>query len=212
MIVKEKRKMKKLEKFDIVVAGIGGQGILTVAGVIARAALAEGYDIKASELHGLSMRFGALEAHLRIGKKVYSPLVKKGCADLIIALEPIEALRVTYYSGKNTSYLFDTRPAVPNAAYLEKVNYPKISDILGAMKKISPGGRALAVDASDTAQAAIGTPVAANVFLVGRAAAENLLPVKKESLLNALPQIFSPALLESNKKVFELGFASVKKK
>lgn len=202
--------MEKFEKFNMVVAGVGGQGILTVAGLIARAALAQGYDIKASEIHGLAMRFGALECHLRlgIGKKVWSPLIKQGGADLIVALEPVEALRVCYYANPNTSFLIDTKAIVPNASYLQKIKYPSIKEITGALKKVSPKGKVIAINASEAVKAATGSPIAANVFLVGRVAAEGLVPVKKELLAKALEEIFPPKLLEMNKKVFELGFAS----
>ena len=81
------------KNFNIILTGVGGQGIITLLSVIDEAAFVEGYDIKSSELHGLSQRGGSVEAHIRFGKKVYSPMVSNGKADLIIALEALEALR-----------------------------------------------------------------------------------------------------------------------
>jgi len=199
-----------MKKFDMIVAGVGGQGVLTVAGVIARAGLAQGYDIKASEIHGLAMRFGALECHLRLGENVYSPLIKKGGADLIIALEAAETLRACYYASQSTSYVFDTHTTPSVASYLQKAKYPSIDEIKTALKKISPQGKIVGVDASLETKKAFGSPIAANIYLVGRAAAEGLVPVKKELLINALAEIFPEKLLEMNKKVFELGYASKK--
>ena len=135
-----------MQKFDMVVAGVGGQGILTIAGLVARAALQQGYEIKASELHGLAMRFGALECHLRIGDKVHSPLIKHGGADLIVTLEPAETLRVNHYAGPETSYIFDTHIMRSVAIYIQKLGYPTVDEIIQTLKKASPKGRVIPVD------------------------------------------------------------------
>ena len=85
-----------MKDFDIVLTGVGGQGIITLQKIISEAAIKQGYDVKASELHGLAQRGGHIECHVRIGKKIYSSLVRQGNADLIIALEPLEGMRATY--------------------------------------------------------------------------------------------------------------------
>lgn len=199
--------MKKLDKFDIVFAGVGGQGILTVAGIVARAALIEGYNVKAAELHGLSMRFGAVETHLRFGQKIQSPLVKKGSADLVISLEPVEAVRVSHYSKENTSYVLDTKKQVPWSVYSEKKDYPSLDTIVSMLKKISPKGKVVVVDASEIARKNYGSIVVSNVLLLGKAVAEGLIPLKKDSILKAMAQVLPDNLLEMNKKVFEQSFS-----
>ncbi|MBU2635317.1 2-oxoacid:acceptor oxidoreductase family protein, partial [Patescibacteria group bacterium] len=83
----------KNRTFNIVISGTGGQGLITLLQIIAEAALVEGLDVKTSELHGLSQRGGAVETHIRFGKKIYSPLVSLGSADLILSLETLESLR-----------------------------------------------------------------------------------------------------------------------
>ena len=90
----------KINEFNIVVTGTGGQGLITLLKIISEAALSEGYDLAASELHGLSQRGGSVEVHFRFGEEIYSPLVKQGGANLIISLEALEALRACYYSSK----------------------------------------------------------------------------------------------------------------
>lgn len=195
----------KLGKFDIIFAGVGGQGVLTVAGIIARAALIEGYDVKGAELHGLSMRFGAVETHLRFGKEIYSPLISKGDADLVISLEPVEAVRVSHYAKEDTGYVFDTKEQVPINLYLENKSYPGLDKIISMLKKISPKGKIISVDASDVARKNYGSVVAANVVLIGKAVAEKLLPLKKESIFKAMAQVLPSKLLDANKKIFELG-------
>ena len=199
--------MKKLDKFDIIFAGVGGQGVLTIAGVVARAALIEGYNVKASELHGLAMRFGAIETHLRFGQKIYSPLVKKGEADLVISLEPIETVRVSRYSKEDTDYIFDTKEQVPINAHLEKKLYPKLNEIISTLKKFSPKGKVISIEASEIARKNYGNVVAANTVILGKALAEGLLPLKKESIIKAMEQVLPDKILEENKKILEFGFS-----
>ena len=89
---------KNVKEFNIVIVGTGGQGLITLLEIISEAALSEGFDVKTSELHGLSQRGGSVEVHITFGKKVLSPLVSQGEANLIIALEIQEALKACYYS------------------------------------------------------------------------------------------------------------------
>lgn len=198
-------KEKTKNEYNIVLSGVGGQGVLTIAGVIARAAFIEGHDIKASELHGLAMRFGAIEAHLRIGKNIHSPLVTLGNADLIISQEPLEALRVSKYANKKTTIIFDTKTQVPVTAYIENTPYPSLNEIKNALKNIS---KAIAVNASEIVNEKKGSEIMANTYLLGRLAAENILPMKKSSYIEALKEIFKPELLNANLEIFELGYQS----
>ncbi|MEM7828481.1 MAG: 2-oxoacid:acceptor oxidoreductase family protein, partial [Candidatus Aenigmatarchaeota archaeon] len=122
-------KAKLLDEYNIVVVGVGGQGLLTLAGAIARAALEHGYEVRAAELHGLSQRFGSIETSLRFGKNIYSPIVRQASADLVIALEPAEAIKACYYASQKTAFLLDTKPIVPNIMYQEGIEYPSIDEI-----------------------------------------------------------------------------------
>ena len=192
-----------VKKFEVVIGGVGGQGVLTLAAVIARAAMHEGEDVKAAELHGLAVRFGALQCHLRFGKKLYSPLVREGAADLIIATEPIEALRMAKYAGKKTVFLADSRPIYPLYMYLDRQRYPELKEITDALRPVSK--RVIVADASKRAEDITGKTVAANTYLLGRAIAEKLIPVKKQSVIVGMEEVFPERLLESNRKVFEAG-------
>src|SRR4030043_2333488 len=96
---------KKAEQFNMVIVGTGGQGLITLLQIISEAVVFEGYDIRTSELHGLSQRGGSVEVHIRFGKKIYSPLIAQGRADLIFGLEMQEALRGIYFASKKTNFL-----------------------------------------------------------------------------------------------------------
>ena len=99
---------KKMNKnaFNIVISGIGGQGIITLARILAYAAIIEKMDVKTSELHGLSQRGGSVETHIRFGKIIYSPLVRRGGADLIISLDAQESINVCSYAGEKDKTKF----------------------------------------------------------------------------------------------------------
>lgn len=192
--------------FDIVISGVGGQGILTLAAAISRAAISEGWQVKASELHGLSVRFGPIEVHLRMSKdEIFSPLVAEADADLIISQEPIEALRVARYaSRKKTTFLIDTETLKPNILYQENKKYPSISEIKTALKPFAK--KILTIDAAKKVKLSGAPIVAANTFLLGYASKQKLIPLKVGSLMKGMEQVTKPGLLEINKKVFQAGY------
>lgn len=110
----------KHKPFNIVIVGIGGQGLITLLKILAEAALIEGFDVKTSELHGLSQRGGSVEVHIRIGKKVYSPLVPIAKADLILGLDNQEALNARYYANPKTSFLINAPEAIDASKICEE--------------------------------------------------------------------------------------------
>jgi len=195
-----------MKEFNLVVVGVGGQGLLTLAGAIARAALEHGYEVRASELHGLSQRFGSIEACLRFGKNIYSPLVRQASADLIIALEPMETVKACYYAGPQTTFLLDTRPIVPNVMYQEKTKYPSLNEIKRRISKFT--SKIITVEASEEVKKLTGSTIAANIYMLGYAASRGLIPLKKPWLLKGVKEVVPAKTFEINKKVFEKGWKS----
>ncbi|MEM5773266.1 MAG: 2-oxoacid:acceptor oxidoreductase family protein [Candidatus Aenigmatarchaeota archaeon] len=187
-------------KFNLVVVGYGGQGVLSLAEIIARAAIEEGYEAKAVEVHGLSQRGGALQCHVRFGEKVFSPLVRKAGADLIIALDVLEAWRACYYANKKTVVLTDTRLLNPKP-FPEKTLDTKA--VFEEMKKFA---RVEAVNASEIVEKLTGEAAMSNIFMLGYSINKKLLPIKKENAWKAVAQRIRPQFLEANKKVFEEAF------
>jgi len=190
---------KNKKDFNIIVNGVGGQGLITLLKVISEAAMKEGLDVKTSELHGLAQRGGAVEAHLRFGPKIYSPLVEKGKADLIISLETQEALVVSYYASKNS-----------NTVYLvNQFRTPTLSetisdeDVLKRLKKIS--SNVIIIPASDVCQKELGNSVVAGVFLLGMAAAHNFIPLDMNTLINVIKEVIPEKYLELNLNAFNLA-------
>ncbi|MEM3709922.1 MAG: indolepyruvate oxidoreductase subunit beta, partial [Nitrososphaerales archaeon] len=179
--------------------------VLTLTNIITWSALKEGFDAKASELHGLAQRGGAITCHVRFGNKIYSPLVLEGKADLVFALEPLEALRSCYFgSKKRTVFLINSHRLIPLSIFITKEEYPSLSYILDALKPFS--NRVISIDASEMAKKATGDTIMANMYMLGYACAKKLIPLKRESILNGIKEVIPKRYIELNRKIFDLGF------
>ncbi|HSQ61297.1 MAG TPA: indolepyruvate oxidoreductase subunit beta [Acidobacteriota bacterium] len=166
-------------RYDILLAGVGGQGVLSMAALIGRAALAEGLFVKQSEVHGMSQRGGAVQAHLRLSDRpVESDLIPLGTADLILSLEPVESLRYVAYLGPQGTLVTASAP------FRNIANYPALEGILSRIRSLP---RSLVVDAERIASEA-GEPLTLNTVMVGAVVA--LLPLRPASLERAVRETF----------------------
>lgn len=202
IISSEAKRLKLMDinkNFSIIVNGVGGQGLMTLLKVISAASIKEGLEVKTSELHGLSQRGGAVEAHLRFGKKVFSPLVPKGEANLIISLETQEALVVSYYASKKAETVFVVNQ-YRTPTFTETIPDEKV---LADLKKISK--KVLLVPASNICQKELNNPVVSGIFLLGIAAAKKLISLDFTSLENAMKETVPEKYLELNLKAFNLA-------
>ena len=184
-------------KQDIILAGVGGQGILSIAYVIDNAALADGLFFKQAEVHGMAQRGGAVQSHMRLSDgAIWSDLIPKGQADMILSVEPLEALRYLDYLRPDGTVVTSSTP------YRNIPDYPEIDRVLEAVRRAP---RAIVVDSEKLAKEA-GTVKAQNVVLLGAAA--SFLILKEESLLATIDALFrprGPVVLEANLKAFALG-------
>lgn len=186
------------KNFNLIITGVGGQGVITLLSVINEAAFISGYDLKSSELHGLSQRGGSVEVHIRFGKKVFSPLVPEGTADLIIGLEIMEGLRAVSHAGKQTKFLVN-KYSLPFDGSLKE------EEIIGQFKKIVK--QIDLVPASDICKEKLQNEVVSTIYLLGFAANKKLIPLDRESILAAIKKVIPEKYLELNIKAFELGYA-----
>lgn len=188
--------MAKKRNFNIIISGTGGQGLITLLQIIAEAALIEGLDVKTSELHGLSQRGGSVETHIRFGKKVFSPLVPLGSADLILGLETLESLRVIPYANAKTIFLVNKFSLSFSGSPSEKETIKKLKTLV-KRPKIIP--------AAEICKRELGKEVVAGIYLLSYAAFEKLIPLKPALILKAISKIVPKKYLELNKKAFELA-------
>ena len=197
-----KAKKEKLKEFNVVAIGVGGQGILTLAGIITEAALKQGYDVKMSELHGLAQRGGSIPCQVRFGKKIYSSLVKTGDADLIIAMEPLEALRASRFASPHkTILIMNTQEVQPTAVTVLGEKYPELSKIKKELKKFFK--KIIDVNATEIATKETGVAVTSNIYMLGMASARGVIPIKRETLLETIKENVPLKYYEMNKKIFE---------
>ena len=182
----------------MLITGTGGQGLITILQIISEAAISEGYDIKTSELHGLSQRGGSVEVHIKFGKKIYSPLVEKGKADLILALEEQESLNGVYFAGPKTNFLINQFAIqIPLAKPADE------KEIISILKKTSKN--IVLVPADKICQEKLGNSVVSGIYLISLASFKGLIPLKPESILSAIKKTIPEKYLELNVKTFELA-------
>lgn len=197
MVIRKTNTKNHMETFNLILTGVGGQGIITLVSILDEACLVQGYDIKSSELHGLSQRGGSVITHVRFGKKVYSPMVSKGRADLIISTELLETLRDSHFADSKTIFLVN-KNTVGFAGYLPE------SEILGALSKIAKNNFHI-VNASDICKKELGKDVLAGVYLLGYATYKKLIPLKPEFILRAIESVIPEKYREINIKAFNLA-------
>lgn len=185
--------------FNLILNGVGGQGVVTLLALIDEAAFIEGYDVRSSELHGLSQRGGSVETHIRFGKKVSSPLILNGKADLIISLEMLEALRETAKAGKNTKFLINEF-SLPFEGSLTKEEIKKHFSELKNELHIVP--------ASTICKEKLQNEVVSTIYLLGYAVFKNLIPLKKESVQKAIENTVPEKYKELNIKAFNLAYGN----
>jgi len=183
---------------SIMIVGVGGQGSLLASRLLGNVLLAQGYDVKVSEVHGMSQRGGSVVTYVKYGDKVYSPIIEKGEADVIIAFEQLEAARWLSYLKKGGSLITSTQRLDPMPVITGAAEYP--ADIVEKLKAL--GVEVTAVDALSLAEQA-GNAKASNVVLMGVAAAKTSFDDKLWQ--DAIEQCVPPKFLELNKKAFELG-------
>ncbi len=183
---------------NILFCGVGGQGILLASEITAYALLSSGLDAKKSEVHGMAQRGGSVEAHLRYGKNVYSPLIEPVTADLLLAFEIMEALRYLPYLNKNSTVIVNTQKILPPAVATGKALYP--GNILEELA--DRGLTVIPVDGYEIAKTA-GNAKAANVALVG--ALSSLMPIPEETFIDVIKQRIPARFLDVNLSVFQEG-------
>ncbi len=184
---------------SVMIVGVGGQGSLLASKLLGRLLVDEGYDVKVSEVHGMSQRGGSVVTYVRFGNKVYSPIVTDGEADVIIAFEKLEAARYARYLKKDGRIIVNTQQIDPMPVIIGAAEYPvHVLDELTAK-----GVQIDALDALSLAEEA-GSSKAVNIVLMGKAAKQFNIPY--ESWIAAIENTVAPKFVEMNKKAFDLGY------
>jgi indolepyruvate ferredoxin oxidoreductase beta subunit len=195
------------ERWRILIAGVGGQGVLSAGRWLGEAADTSGFSMVVSELHGMSQRGGSVRSEVAIGG-MRSPEIADGMADVLIALEPMEAARALSKISRRTTAFVNTRPLLPSSLQTTDRPYPPLSSLLGPIGEVV--GSLATVDATSLAERA-GSPRSLNVVMLGMLDGSELLALPKDGILAAIVSDTLPAFTEVNRNAFRLGAEAVRK-
>lgn len=188
-----------MNKANILIVGVGGQGTLLASVLLGNLALFEGYDVKLSEVHGMAQRGGSVVTHVKINEDgVNSPLIEKGDADVIIAFEELEAYRWLPYLKEGGTIYVNTQQIMPMPVILRQAEYP--GNVMGTLE--SKAGTVKAFNALEIAEKC-GSVKAVNVVLLGAASKD--LPFDEEAWIKVIEENVKPKFVDLNKKAFEMG-------
>ncbi len=184
---------------NIMIVGVGGQGTLLASRILGNLLVKKGYDVKVSEVHGMSQRGGSVVTYVKYGDKVYSPVIDKGEADVILAFERLEALRALPYLKKGGKMIVNDRAIAPMPVITGNAVYPE-----GIIETLEKYADVKSLDAQSIAEA-VGSVKAVNVVLIGVLAKTTDIP--KEEWLDVLRTTVPAKLLDVNLNAFEQGYA-----
>ncbi len=200
--------MAKKNEINIIICGTGGQGVVLLSELLGTAAVRGGVAVKGSEVLGMAQRGGSVFSNLRLGGDVIAPMTPEGKCDVLIAVEPSEALRNIQYLAKNSVVVLNTTTVLPYTVYLGSSGYPESEAIINGLRKVTD--RVITLDASGMAQQA-GSLQAANVVMLGALFGTGLMPIKDETAKEAILSRFKAKVGEINIKAFDLGYEAAQK-
>jgi len=194
-----------VKKIDLLVTGVGGQGIVLVSDIIGEAALAAGYDIKKTDTLGMAQRGGSVISHVRIAPKVWSPLIKEGEVDLLLALEKLEAARWSYYLRPGGIAIVNNHEQPPPSVSLGKERYPSHEEITDILKQQTD--RVYFIDGTRRARE-LGNVRTLNILMLG--CLSLFAPLKVSIWKNSISQHLPANIREINLTAFEQGRKEIK--
>jgi len=190
-------------KYNIQLVGVGGQGVLLASTVLGNAAVAEGLEAAMSEVHGMAQRGGSVLCSVRMGQGILSPLMPLGSADLLLGFEPVETCRALSMVNRDSHIVTSIASVVPISVSAGTDTYPRVDDILEAIRSVNPN--LVAIDATALAVQA-GRAITANSVLVGAISAVKGFPLSRKRMLDSLLEVVPAKARDINVRAFELGF------
>lgn len=203
----EQKGLRK-DPYNIIITGVGGQGNVLASRMLANMLVRRGFAVTIGETFGGTQRGGAVMSHLRIsGTNTWSPQIPKGKADMIVALEPIEAIRLlASYGSADVIVLTNTRPIYPVGVIAGHLSYPSTEEIQSSVRELS--GRCRFIDASDQA-IKLGNPIFGNIIMIGAVTGMEELPIARDDFREVIVKTLAADKLDVNMKAFDIGVNSV---
>ena len=192
-----------VKELNIIICGVGGQGVVLMSELLGNVVVKDGFNVRGSEVLGMAQRGGPVFSNIRIGSEVYAPLTPEGKCDILVAMEPSEALRNIGYMSKSSTIILNTRTIIPSTVFLGQSEYPSLHRILEKLNKVSD--EVITLDAAQIAEEA-GSLLSTNVVLLGALCGTALLPIKIETLKELIQARFSAKAASVNIRAFDLGY------
>ena len=192
-----------VKEFNILLGGVGGQGVILMSELLGRSAIADGLRVRGSEILGMAVRGGSVTSVIRIGEDVYGPLIPQGKCDVLIGMEPSEGLRNASYLSKSGSVILNTTPIIPFTVSLGQSTYPSLDQILEKLNSVA--GKVITLNAAEIAKEA-GSLLSANIVMLGALFGTGLLPLKIATIKEAVQSRFPAKVAPVNIKAFDLGY------
>jgi len=200
--------MAEKKEINIIICGVGGQGVVLVSELLGNAAVRGKVAVKGSEVLGMAQRGGSVFSNLRLGGDVIAPMTPEGKCDVLIAVEPSEALRNIQYLAKGGVVVLNTTTVLPYTVYLGKSGYPAHDEIINQLREVTD--RIITLDASGLAKEA-GSAQATNVVMLGALFGTGLMPITEETAKEAILSRFRGKVGEINIRAFDLGYDYLRK-
>lgn len=196
------------DPWNIIITGVGGQGNVLASQILGQMLVEQGYIITIGETYGASQRGGSVMSHIRVSQRgQFSPLIPEGKCDLVLGLEPVEALRVlANYGNPEVMMLINTRPIYPIDVIAGNAAYPELSVVLKKIQRLSR--RVWTLNATEIGLE-LGDPIFSNIVMIGALSALDLLPLHREGFQNAIQEMLSPHKLLLNMNAFDRGREAV---
>jgi indolepyruvate ferredoxin oxidoreductase beta subunit len=189
-------------QYSTLVVGVGGQGVLTIAQILARAGVFQGYKVLMAEIHGMAQRGGRVPCSVRFGELINSPTIPEGGANLVISLEYAEVLTSVPYASRETVFVLNREMSLPPLTTIGLGRYPTTDEVIHAVERIS--SKILVIDASEIARK-VGSPITVGSVMLGAGVAAGKVPVDDKSVKEAMRVILPTRYLEVNMKAYQMG-------
>ncbi|UCG70351.1 MAG: indolepyruvate oxidoreductase subunit beta [Thermoplasmata archaeon] len=194
------------ENLELLLAGVGGQGIVFAGQILMEAALRQGYKVYGFEEHGMARRGGAVASHIRFGENIFTPLIPIGKGNVLAAFEPAEALRHIQFIGPHATIILNTKSVIPSSVSTGKHTYPNIEEIIHVFE--DHGNKVLSLDATTLAEES-GNSIAMNVVMLGAICKSDVFPLPKDDIKDVIKKRSPSYSREINLKAFDYGFTKI---
>ena len=198
----------RTKELNIIICGVGGQGIVLMSELLGHAAVRDGLRVRGSEILGMSQRGGSVVSNIRIGKEVYAPITPEGECHLLAAMEPSEALRNIHYLTRTSLVILSTKPIIPYTVYSDGIKYPDITEIVAMLESLVM--KVITVDATALVKKVSNLPTL-NIIMLGALLGTGSVPIKTDTMRTVIREYFSGEAITPNINAFNLGYRTILK-